>query len=87
MMGGYGGMGGWGMGFGWIVGIVVMALIVWGLVGAFRPHRNEYEEDFGAWRSAADRSADQALSILKERYARGELDEETYWRMRGELEV
>ena len=78
MMGGYGaGLGGgwgWGMGFGWIVPLVVIGLIVWAIVAFTRS---------GAGSTAPDRS----LAILKERFAKGELDNETYQRMRKELEA
>ena len=82
MMGGYGaGMGGGlglGMGFGWIIPIVVIGLVVWAIV-AFARSRSGGP---GAEGAVADRS----LAILKERYAKGELDSETYQRMRKDLE-
>jgi putative membrane protein len=82
MMGGYGaGMGGgWGlgMGFGWIIPIVVIGLIVWAIVAFARSRTG----DTGTEGATADRS----LAILKERYAKGELDSEAYQRMRKELE-
>ena len=82
MMGGYGtGMGGgWGlgMGLGWIIPIVVIGLVVWAIVAITRS-RSGGSSGEGA-------AADRSLAILKERYARGELDSETYQRMRNELE-
>ena len=81
MMGGYGaGWGGglgWGMGFGWIVPLVVIGLIVWAIVAFTRSRTG------GAGSAAPDRS----LAILKERFAKGELDSETFQRMRKELEA
>ena len=80
MMGGFGSgwAGGWGMGmwFGWIVPVLVIGLIVWAVI-AFTRSRSAG--------TAAD-SSQRALATLKERYARGELDEETFRRMRKELE-
>lgn len=80
MMGGYGmGFGGGlGMGFGWILPIVVIGLAVWAVVAFARSHT--------AGGSAAVAAPDRSLGILKERYAGGELDADTYQRMRKELE-
>jgi len=81
MMSGFGtgmGWGGWGMGFGWLVPLVVIGLIVWAVV-AFARSRGE---GLGGPGSGADR----ALALLKERYAGGELDVDTYRRMRKDLE-
>jgi putative membrane protein len=82
MMSGYGaGMGGvWGlgMGFGWIIPIAVIGLIIWAIV-AFARSRS-------VGTGAGDAAADRSLAILKERFAKGELDTETYQRMRKQLE-
>lgn len=63
---------GWGMGFGWLIPLVVIGLIVWAVVTATRSNRAG--------------NGDRALGILKERYARGEIDRETYQSMRRDLE-
>lgn len=73
MMWGYGG--GWGMGLGWIIQLAVLGLIVWAVISFVRSRP-------GHPGSGPDRS----LEILKERYAKGELDEEAYRRMRKELQ-
>ena len=81
MMGGYGaGMGGlgFGVGFGWIIPIAVIGLVIWAVIAVSRSRSS------GA--GAEIVSADRSLAILKERYAKGELDSETYQRMRTELE-
>ena len=80
MMGGYGGGWGWGlgMGFGWIVPLVVIGLIVWAVIAITR------SQSGGS--GSAGAAPDRSLTILKERYAKGELDSETYQRMRKELE-
>lgn len=81
MMGGFGaGLGGgWGlgMGFGWILPLVVIGLIVWAVIAMTRSHA------VGTAGEAAP--ADRSLAILKERYAQGELDADTYRRMRKDL--
>ncbi len=56
---------GWGMGLGWLisVGIVVLlAVVIWRLLQGRGPRRSE----------------GSALEILKERYARGEIDREEF---------
>jgi putative membrane protein len=71
MMGHFGNWG-WGMGFGWIIPLVVVGLIVWAVVAANR--------------SQQAGGGDRSMDILKERYARGEIDEETFESMRRKLE-
>ena len=54
---------GWGMGFGWLIGLVILVLIIWLIVKV------------GNQNITANQSHDKsALDILKERYARGEID-------------
>jgi putative membrane protein len=80
MMGGYGGYGfGAGMGFGgigmiliWIVLIVAAVVLVRWLVSGSRS------------RTDADRGG-TALDILRERYARGEIDKNEFDRKRRDL--
>lgn len=96
MMGGYGGMmGAWGFGMGlaWVMPLVVMGLITWVIVSLTRQRRDDVEvrgssEDRSARRSLRERREPDALSlaILQERFAEGDLDAETYRRMRDELE-
>jgi putative membrane protein len=82
----------WGPGFGWggmMSGGLMMflfwgALIVLGFL-AFRAFTRS-----GGWQSkdsylVVNRHDDSALAILKERYARGEIDSEQYERMRSDL--
>jgi len=66
------------MGFGWIIPLVVIGLIVWAVVAFARSHT--------AGGDAAHAAPDRSLAILKERYAKGELDAGAYRRMREELE-
>lgn len=95
MMGGFGGMGGWGFGMGlamMVMPVAVLGLIAWAVVSAARLRRDDVElresRDRSGSRSLRKRSEPDALSlaILQERYAEGDLDTETYRRMREELE-
>lgn len=68
------------MQFGWIVPLIVVALVAWALIALVRARIGG--QDTGA--DAA--SSGPALQVLRERFARGELDEETFRRLRKELE-
>ncbi|MFV9673263.1 MAG: SHOCT domain-containing protein [Acidimicrobiia bacterium] len=62
---------GWGMmGFGWIVGLVVVGVLVWAIVQA-TPRRGD------AATASTTRSAE---TILADRFARGEIDDDEYRR-------
>jgi putative membrane protein len=63
---------GWGMMAMWLFWILVIALVVWVLVRGGRL-------DWG-------RGQSRSIEILKERYARGEIDLDTYRRMLQELQ-
>lgn len=65
--------GGWGMGWmsiGWILGLAVIAFAIWAVLRSVRP------------RDGAGASPEE---ILKQRYARGEIDRDTYQRMLTDL--
>jgi putative membrane protein len=74
-MHGFGGMG-FGMGWWWIIGIIIVAAIVWGIVRTPGQNNN------------LDNTANQktALDILNERFARGEIDKEEFEERKVELE-
>lgn len=63
---------GWGMGYGmgwwWIIGLIVAVVIIWLIVRAIKqnqhPNIQQHEKS--------------PLDILKKRYARGEIDKEEY---------
>lgn len=79
------GMGSWG-GFGWIGTLLFLALLVLGIVYLWRAldtGRHEPRHDAGA--SDARTTTDPALQILRERYARGEIDKEEYDRRKEGL--
>ena len=61
---------GWGMGFGWIVPLLILGGIFWFLAGR------------SGERKTGNRDAEE---ILKERFAKGEIDEEEYRRRKALL--
>ncbi len=67
------------MGFGWFLGLLNMLLILALLAGLFYL-------GLRAWGRGGGPKKDEALEALRLRYARGELDEESYRRLRKELE-
>ncbi len=72
MMGGYG-MGGYG--FGGIFMVVWWALIIFGIVMLVKWLSKPQGND----------GSDKALHILRERYARGEIDEQEFQKRKSEL--
>ena len=71
MMGSWGGFGWWWMALWWV-------LIIAGIAALVRWFSSRADEE--------EKTAGKALEVLKERYARGELDRESYERMRRDLE-
>lgn len=65
---------------GFLVMLALLAVVVWVIVAVAR----------SAWGGRNARlprgGSDSALDVLRERYARGEIDHDTYERMRRELE-
>lgn len=60
---------GWGMmGFGWIVGLVIVGVLVWAIVQVV-PRRSD---------TALDPTTRSAETILADRFARGEIDADEY---------
>ncbi|MBN2481539.1 MAG: SHOCT domain-containing protein [Bacteroidales bacterium] len=58
---------GWGMGWGWIVGLIILVAVIWFAAKAFNSNRTT---NLSRQKSALD--------ILKERYAKGEISKEEY---------
>ena len=71
-----GGLGGWVMMLGGLVLVVGLVLLfVWAIGGAWS----------GGGRRAANGDGDRAATILRERYARGEISEDEYQQARKTL--
>lgn len=79
----------WGYGYGWfavlwiVLWVVLLGFVVWGLVQWMG---NRGASPFQPWtRQPPDESS--ALEILRQRYARGEIDATTFDQMRERLEA
>ncbi len=57
----------WGMGFGWFIGIVILILVIWAITKGLNANKNS---------TPTERKS--VLDILKERYARGEINKEEF---------
>jgi putative membrane protein len=72
-MNGYGGMGmGFGMIWYWIIGIVFLVVIIWLIARVLN-------------QNVANSQSRSALDILKERYARGEIDKDEFEEKKSHL--
>ncbi len=68
---------GWGSwGFGWFIWIIILVIIIWGVIKIVSSTSNKPQHHSG----------DDALEILKKRYARGEITKEQYDQMRKDLQ-
>lgn len=85
MMGNWGEFGGWGMGFGFLFMILFWVLVVLGIVALVRwllqQSRSGRDQDTGG--RAHDKTP---LDMLRERYARGEIDHNEYEQKKRDLE-
>lgn len=68
----YGNMG-WGMGFGWIIGLLVVGLIFWLIYTAVQNTNTRRNE------------IDSAKEILRKRFAKGEISKEEFEEMSHDL--
>ena len=73
-----------GMGFGWIFGLLALLLIGWGALNVFNANRGQ---NVGYLGNGSYRSDSDALEILKQRYARGEISQNEFERMKKDLSV
>ncbi len=72
-------MNGWGgMWLGWIFWLVILGLIIWGVVTIVNNTRVRDERKNLP-------PGEDALDILKKRYARGEIDQQQFQRMQKEI--
>jgi putative membrane protein len=72
-------MGGFGMGFGWIFGILLIGLVVWAVIRVAGNNANRTEDH----RQIS--SENSPMDILKKRYARGEISKEEFEEMKKNL--
>lgn len=70
-------MGGWGMGLGFLFMLLLWALVILGIVALVRWLQTPTE---------GPRHNKTALEILRERYARGEIDREEFEQKKRDLE-
>jgi putative membrane protein len=73
MMNGFGEHG-WGMGWGWIAGLIILVALIWIIV---RIVNQNY--------SSKNSQIKSAIDILKERFARGEISKEEFTEGKKEL--
>lgn len=66
MMYGFGGHG-WGMSFGWLIGLIILGIFIWLVVKVINQNN-----------SSGSSNNKSALDILKERYAKGEIGKEEF---------
>ena len=63
----------WGMGFGWLIGLIIIILVVWLLI------RSRYCYYYHGW------GGNSAIDILKERYAKGEISKQEFEEKKRDL--
>ncbi|MCB2196701.1 MAG: SHOCT domain-containing protein [Bacteroidetes bacterium] len=64
---------GWAMGWGWIIGLILLVVIIWLIARTFNQGKvNQLENK-------------SPLDILKERYAKGEIDKEEFEERKKDL--
>ncbi len=68
------------MGFGGIFGILLIGVIVWVVIQFM--NKNRSSNPFTSNRQEQSADKENALEILKKRYARGEINQEEYERMK-----
>jgi putative membrane protein len=67
-------MNGFGMGFGWIFWLILIAVVVWAVFRITGSTKGGRTSDRG-----------DPIQILKERYAKGEIEKDEFERMKREL--
>jgi len=73
------GMGWGGMWFGWFFGIVILAVVIWAIISLIRNTNNSTNSQNYLSRE------ENALEILKNRYARGEISKEQFEQMKKDM--
>lgn len=72
-MRGFGG----GMGGGWLIGIILIGIVIWAVMTLSNGSRGRF---------GGSRPRNDALNILKERYAKGEISREEFEDMKQDLQ-
>jgi putative membrane protein len=79
-------LGFWGFGLGWLLTLLFWILIIGLLVALFEGAFGSSGRTSPDQPSTPKRSTDQALAILRERYARGDISQDQFSRMRQDLD-
>lgn len=91
MMGNYyGGMGGFGFGFGWIFTLLFWGLIIWAIFAVVRSVSGRKccgGRGHCGRGGSCEHEGGKALDILKERYAKGEINKEDFENMKKDVEI
>jgi len=78
-----------GFGFGWIFMVIFWGLIIWGIVALIRHNSGGCcgmgGHDHGA-HNMGDSKKNSALDILKERYAKGEINKQEFEEKKKDLQ-
>ncbi|MBU1367984.1 MAG: SHOCT domain-containing protein [Bacteroidetes bacterium] len=74
MMNGFGGHG-WGMGWWWVIGLIIVIAVFWMVVKGMSQNN----------RPGNPPESKSALDILKERYAKGEIDKQEFEERKKDL--
>jgi putative membrane protein len=75
MMGGFGGNS-WGMGWWWIIGLIIVFAVVWIVVKGMNQNNN----------SSNQPERKSSLDVLKDRYARGEINKQEFEERKKDIE-
>ena len=65
---------GWGMGWWWIIGLIIVIAVIWIVVKTTNKNAGSTQG-----------SGKSALDILKERYAKGEIDKQEFEKRKKDL--
>ena len=75
------GFGYMGWGFGWLIGLIFLIFVIWLFYSLFIKEKKLFISE-----EKKPKEEDHALTILRERYAKGEITKEQYLEMKKELE-
>lgn len=75
---GYGGGSWMGFGLGWIFMLIFWGLIIWGIIALVRYYSGNSHNCCGRKHEDGERKKNSVLEILKERYAKGEINKDEF---------